>query len=45
LEGIRVALVESEDQGAKLVFEQMDVDQMRLFTTLHLGDVLREANL
>ena len=45
LEGIRVALVESEDQGAKLVFEQMDVDQMRLFTTLHLGDVLQEANL
>nr|QNO42319.1 hypothetical protein KODGCDNG_00006 [Methanosarcinales archaeon ANME-2c ERB4]QNO43028.1 hypothetical protein HGKCJMEE_00006 [Methanosarcinales archaeon ANME-2c ERB4]QNO43206.1 hypothetical protein IMGOGGGD_00006 [Methanosarcinales archaeon ANME-2c ERB4]QNO45291.1 hypothetical protein FDHENAIA_00005 [Methanosarcinales archaeon ANME-2c ERB4]QNO45531.1 hypothetical protein MALFCOLD_00006 [Methanosarcinales archaeon ANME-2c ERB4] len=45
LENIRIALVKSGDREAKFVFETMDVDQMRLFAMLRLGDVLEEANL
>ena len=45
LENIRVALVKSGDHEAKFVFETMDVDQARLFSTLCLGDVLEGANL
>jgi transposase len=45
LENIRIALVKSGDREAKFVFETMDVDQARLFSTLRLGDVLEGANL
>jgi transposase len=45
LENIRIALVKSENRETKFVFETMDVDQMRLFSMLRLGDVLEEANL
>jgi len=45
LENIRIALVKSGDHEAKFVFETMDVDQARLFSTLRLGDVLEGANL
>ena len=46
LNGIRVALVKSEAWRAKPVLEEMGVEQMRLFTILHvMGDVLQEANL
>lgn len=45
LENIRIALVKSGDREAKFVFETMDVDQVRLFSMLRLGDVLEGANL
>ena len=45
LENIRIALVKSGDREAKFVFETMDVDQARFFSTLRLGDVLEGANL
>ncbi len=45
LENIRIALVKLENREAKFVFETMDVDQARLFSTLCLGDVLEGANL
>ncbi len=45
LENIGIALVKSGDCEAKFVFETMDVDQMRLFAMLRLGDVLEEINL
>ena len=45
LENIRIALVKSGDREAKFVFETMDVDQMRLFAMLRLGEVMGEVNL
>ena len=44
--GTKVALVKSEAWGAKPVFEEMEMEQTRVFTILHvLSDVLQEANL
>ncbi|PXF59462.1 MAG: hypothetical protein C4B59_11235 [Candidatus Methanogaster sp.] len=45
LENIQIALVKSGDREAKFVFETTDVDQMRLFAVLRLGDVMEGANL
>ena len=45
LENIRIALVKLENRDVKFVFETMDVDQTRLFSMLHLGEVLEGANL
>ncbi len=45
LENIRIALVKSGDREVKFVFETMDVDQMRLFAMLRLGDIIEGANL
>ncbi len=44
LEKIRVTLVKKEDGTPKLKFEEMDLDQMRLFSTLDLESVLKEVN-
>ncbi len=41
LEKIRVALVKRDDEKPNFVFEQMDLDQMRLFTELRLDTVLK----
>ena len=45
LEKIRVALVKREDGIPKLKFEEMDLDQMRLFTTLGLESIFKGVNL
>ncbi len=37
--------MKSVDREAKFVFKTMDVDQMRLFAMLRLGDVMEGANL
>ncbi|ODS40511.1 hypothetical protein BEH94_05740 [Candidatus Altiarchaeales archaeon WOR_SM1_SCG] len=44
LEKIRVTLVKKDDGTPKLKFEEMDLDQMRLFSTLDLESVLKEVN-
>lgn len=44
LEKIRVALVKRYDGTSKLKFEEMDLEQMRLFNTLELMGVLKDAN-
>jgi len=44
LKNIQVVLVKSENREAKFVFEMMDVDQARLFSMLHLDDVLEGMN-
>ena len=31
-------------QVSRLKYEEMDLDQMRLFTILELGDILEDAN-
>ena len=36
--------MKSENREAKFVFEMMDVDQARLFSMLHLDDVLEGMN-
>ena len=45
LEKIRVMLAKRDDEPVTLKYEEMDRDQMRLFTTLGLGDILKDANL
>ena len=45
LEKIRVALVKREDERPNFVFENMDLDQMRLFTELRLDTVLKESKV
>jgi hypothetical protein len=43
LEKIRVALVKKGDGEPQFVFETMDLDQVRLFTTLGLETVLEDS--
>ena len=45
LERIRVALVKREDERPNFVFENLDLDQMRLFTKLRLDSVLKESKV
>lgn len=45
LEKIRVALVKREDEKPNFVFENLDLDQMRLFTELRLDSVLKESKV
>src|SRR3990172_11311829 len=42
---IRVALVKREDERPNFVFENLDLDQMRLFTELRLDSVLKESKV
>jgi len=43
LEKIRIALVKKGNKKPQFMFETMGLDQMRLFTTLGLDTVLKEA--
>jgi len=45
LENIRVALVKRDDERPNFVFENMDLDQMRLFTELRLDTVLKDTRV
>ena len=44
LEKIRVAVVKKNNGNAKLKYEEMDLDQMMLFSNLELGGVLKNVN-
>ncbi len=43
LEKIRIALVKKGDAESQFVFETMNLNQMRLFTTLGLETVLKDS--
>ncbi|ODS38063.1 MAG: hypothetical protein A7316_08630 [Candidatus Altiarchaeales archaeon WOR_SM1_86-2] len=44
LEKIRIAVVKKNDGNPKLKYEDMDLDQMRLFSTFELESVLKNVN-
>ena len=41
LEKIRVGIIKKDDEKVQLKFEEMTLNQMRLFTNLELKDALR----
>jgi len=45
LEKIRVVLSQRDDKNVTLKFEEMSIDQIRLFSTLNLGEVLKNVNI
>lgn len=45
LEKVRIALVKKDDQKPTFVFEKMDINQMRLFSTLRLERVLKDIKI
>ncbi len=45
LEKIRVMLAKRDDEPVKIKYEEMDLNQMRLFSTLELGGALKKVNL
>ncbi len=44
LEKIRVILIKEKDNSLKMKYEEISLDQMRLFITLRLESVLKDAN-
>ncbi len=44
LEKIRVGIIKKDDEKVQLKFEEMTLNQMRLFTNLELKDALRGVN-